>query len=178
MIKEKKNLSRAGFTLIELILYIAIVSIFITGAVLFTWDVVYGSVKSTTQQEVTAVGQLLSKRILYEVRNATAITSLSSSDLCLTSENATYNPTRIYQSGSEIRIAWGGGSSDCTSMTFDESLTSNQVEVVSLSFQDLSSGPNSAHVKFTTTLRYLNPSARSEWEFEKQFTGSAEVRNR
>ena len=83
---QKSKLKR-GFTLIEMILYIAIVSIFLTGLVYFTWDLIYGRLKSYIQQEVNQNIRFASARIIYEIRNAKSVnspTSGSSETLSLT----------------------------------------------------------------------------------------------
>ena len=164
-----------GFTLIELILYVALLSIFIGGAVLFAWDVIYGRVKSNVQQEVSHNLRYAGKRILYEIRNASAINSVSSSNICLASSNSARNPTRIYVSSSRLQIAWGGGSSDCTSMTNDEPISSNEVTVSSLTFTDLSSSTDSYNINFAITVD--STADREEWQRSQSYSSSAELRS-
>lgn len=164
-----------GFTLIELIIYIALIAIFIGGAVSFSWDIIYGGAKSDVEREVNQNLRLVSKRISYEIRNASAINSLATSDLCLVSADATRNPTRIYVSSGRMHIAWGGGSANCTGMTNDQPLTSNQVSVSGLTFTNNSSGTNSYNVQFSLTIS--STGTRNEWQKSENYTGSAEMRS-
>lgn len=166
---------KQGFTLIELILYIALVSIFISGAILFSWDIIYGRVKSDVGQEVNQNLRLAAKRISYEIRNASAINSVVASDLCLASSTAARNPTRIYVSSGRLHIAWGGGTANCTSMTSDLPLTSNLVTVSGLTFTDRSSGTNSYNIEYSFTVS--STATRKEWQKSQSYSSSAEMRS-
>lgn len=174
MIRINHKSSR-GFTLIELLLYVAIISLFIGAAVVFAWNVVYGRVKSTTQQEVNQNLRLAGKRIMYELRNASAVNSVGASDVCLANIDPARNPTKLYVVSNRLRIAWGGGSSDCTGMTNDEPLTSSAVAVSSLTFTDLSSGTESTNVKYSLAIDSTGD--RQEWQMSKVYTASTEVRS-
>jgi len=172
-VKSQKS-SVNGFTLIELILYTALVSIIISGAILFAWDIIYGRVKSQVQQEVNQNLRLASKRIVYEVRNASDINSVGANDLCLASADSDRNPTKIYVSSGRLWIGWGGGSSDCTGLTNDEPLTTNLVSVSGLNFNDLSFG-ESKNIDFTITVESTGD--RQEWQKSQTYSSSVEVRS-
>lgn len=167
-----------GFSLIEMILYIAIVSVFLGGAIQFAWNLVYGQVKATALQDVNANTRFVGKRIAYEIRNASAINSVTSSSLCLASTNVTYNPVKIYLSSGAIRLGWGGGSPTCASTTNDVPLTSAGVTVNSIVFTNLT--PVSAlsrHVLYTYTISASATSGRQEYVASQSYEGSAEVRS-
>lgn len=157
-----------GFTLIELILYIALITIFISSAILLAWDIIYGRVKSSVQQEVTQNLRLASKRIIYEVRNATDITLVEDTRLCLSSDR---NPLVFYLSSDRLMIGWGGS---CTLSTQNYALTSNQVTVSTLDFDDLSIS-NSKNIQFTITIESIGD--RKEWERTQSYTSSVELRS-
>jgi type II secretory pathway pseudopilin PulG len=120
--------NRSGFTLIELILYIALLAIFITGAIYFTWDVIYGREKAFQQQIVDQSTRIAMERIAYEIRRAKDIQSVSVGQIILDNDGST---TEISLVGDAVQIISGG------SGPFD--LTSSQVRVTSLTFVDLSS---------------------------------------
>jgi prepilin-type N-terminal cleavage/methylation domain-containing protein len=170
IVKKKKQ---AGFTLIELLLYVALVSIFISGAILFAWDVIYGQVRSSIQRDVAYNLRFASKRISYELRNAASVISTTSNQICLSSNTIAYNPTLIYQSGNELRIAWGGGSGDCTSMTNDAALVAPNLTVNTFAVTDLSTG-NSTNIQFSLTVS--SDGVRDEWDFSETYQTSVEVR--
>lgn len=163
-----------GFTLIELLLYIALVSIFISGAILFGWDLVYAQAKAGVERDLQQETRLVANRVTHEVRNASALNSVSATALCLASATAARNPTRIYLASNRIRVAWGGGSSDCTNMTNDQPLTAARFVASSLLFTDLSSLPLSKNLQFSLTLE--SQGDRKEWQATRSITSSVEMR--
>lgn len=161
-----------GFTLIELILYVALSALFMSAAVAFAWDIIYGRVRSYTEQEVNQNMRLAAKRIAYEIRNASAITAAGSS-LTLAMSDSSRNPTVIDLSGGRVRIGYGSsGSCPTTAPCF---LTDDLVTASGLSFTNFSSGLESQHIRFTFTIsRTGGPKAYQETQ---TYTGSAEVRS-
>lgn len=173
--KIKKEAKNKGFTFIEMILYIAIVGFFITGAVQFAWDVIFAQEKSFVQQEVNQNLRLATQRMAFEIRNASGVNSVGADTLCLASANSTYNPTYFYVSSQRLYIGWGGGSSDCTGLTNTQTLTSNQVNVTSLSFTDLST-VGTSNISVTVTVEGLAPNNRQEWQKTQSYQTSVEIR--
>lgn len=165
---------QGGFTFLELILYIALIAIFISGSIVFAWDLILGQVKSRVQQEVTQNGRLAAQRLAYEIRNASSINSVSATSVCLASATDARNPTRFYLSGGQLRVAWGGGSVNCTSMTNDQPLTSNQVTVSGLNFTDRSNGA-SENIEFTFTVSATG--TRQEWQDSQTYADTIELRS-
>lgn len=174
-VKMLHKKSKGGFTLIELILYVALVSIFISGAILFAWDIIYGSEKAAIQRQVNQNTRLVARRIAYEIRNASAINAVSASDLCLASADSARNPTHIYLSSEQIVMEWGGGSSDCTSMSNSETLTDTELTVDDLTFTDLSSGTDSYNIEYSFSISSTGD--RIEFQKTQAYSGSAEVRS-
>lgn len=113
---------------------------------------------------------------MYEIRNASAINSVSAGSLCLASSIPARNPTRIYLSSGVIRIAWGGGTANCTTMTNDVTLTNNKITASALTFTDRSSGVLSENIEFGFTLSVNE--VRQEWQKTSSFTGTAEIRSK
>jgi prepilin-type N-terminal cleavage/methylation domain-containing protein len=172
------NNMKKGFSLIEMILYIAIVSIFLGGVVQLAWNSIYGRVKSQVMQQVSYASRFAGKRMLFEIRNASGINSVTASSLCLASADSVRNPTHIYLSGSAIHIGWGGGSPTCASTTNDVALTGSNVTVSSLVFTNLStSSLSSRHVQFTYTISSSATSGRQEYVASQSYEGSAEIRS-
>ena len=168
--------TKNGFTLIELILYVALISVFVTGAVYFAWDIIYGRVKSGVQLEVSQNLRLASKRIIQEIRNAEGVSSIGVSTISLVMEDSARNPTAFDVSNGRLRIGFGSSGSCPTSAPC--TLTSDQVTVTELTFTDLSSGGGeTVNVSFTITLESNNPSGRQEWERSDTFSTSVELRS-
>ncbi len=163
-IKNLKFKINNGFTLVELILYIAIVTIFMTGVIYFTSDIVYGRVKSQVHQEVNQNIRFASKRIMYEIRNASSVT-VSPSSITLGSTDVGRNPTVIDVFGNRLRIGYGGN---------QYFLTSNKVTVSNLSFTDLSTA-GTTNVKFSITIDSTGD--RREFQKSETYETSVELRS-
>ena len=172
-------MKKTGFSLIEMILYMGIVSIFLGGAVLFSLNISYGRVKAQVGEDVHYAARFVGKRILYELRNASAIQNVSPTSICLLSANATYNPVKIYLSTGVIRIGWGGGSPTCATTTSDQSLTGTNVNVTNLNFTDVTTGAGglTRHIRFSFTISAKNTTGKQEYIAEDSYSGSAEVRS-
>jgi hypothetical protein len=54
-------------------------------------------------------------------------------------------------------------------------LTNNKVQMSNLSFKNLSRSGTPGSIQVSFTLSRLNPANRNEYEYQKAFTGSAEV---
>src|SRR3990167_10720956 len=94
-----------GFTFIEIILYVSIVSIILVALVPFAWNVIGGSVKSSAEQEVNSQARFISERIKYEVRNADGINSVAAASISLDPPGTSNDPTIIDLSGGILAAA-------------------------------------------------------------------------
>jgi len=164
-----RNDNEGGFTLIELILYIALISIFIGGAVQFAWDIIYGQAKSTTQQQVNHNLRLAAERVSFEIRNASNITSVTSSNLCLSTTDR--GPLAIYLETNQLKIGWGNS---CATPTNTYVLTGNRVSVTNLQFTDLST-TDTKNIKVSMTIE--NIGHRQEYQKTQTYTTTVELRS-
>jgi len=166
-----------GVTLIELILYVALFIIFLTGVVSLGVQTILMRQKASTQQEVIANTRILSKRIAFEIRNASAVTTITPTSITLASADALRNPTVIAKTGDRVTIGWSGaGACPTSSPCF---LTSDDVSVDSLLFANMSDGGGKTNsVKYTFTISKVNPGGRSEWNYTQTLTGNAEMRSK
>lgn len=121
-----------GFTFIELLLYISLVAIFVTGAVSFTFDILDGREKSFQRQLVEQNARAALARITYEVRRARNIVSVSGGQLVL--DNGSGATTTLDLALGRVRLTTGGAG--------PFPLTSNEVVVTNLTFTDLRSVDN------------------------------------
>lgn len=129
-----------GFTLVELIIYIALISVFITSSIYFAWDVIYGREKANQEQVVAQSARIALEKIAKEIRSAKDVQSISPGQLVLDKGGST---TAIELSSGVIRISPSG--------LGPYNLTSNQVRVTDLSFTDLSTS-NAKSLKVTIKL--------------------------
>ncbi|MCD8484353.1 prepilin-type N-terminal cleavage/methylation domain-containing protein [Candidatus Woesebacteria bacterium] len=171
---SKNNTSQGGFTLIELLIYIALTSLIMSSITLLGLNLVLAQQQSDVQLTVAANIQNIAQRVQYEVRNAQSIVSASANDICLISSVPNRSPVRIYRTNNTARIAWGGGGSDCSSLSFDEQFSDSSVAVSSFDFSDFSQA-NSEHVFFSVTVEY--DGGRAEWQRTESYAGSVELRS-
>ena len=159
----------AGFTLIELILYVSILTIMLSAIIPFAWDVIGSSAKSATQQEVNTQARYVSERIKYEIRRASEITAVTPTSLNLTnfSPDTTTVIDILYE---KIRINKNGGG--------EINLNSDNTTISSLTFTDYRSADSKTkNIQFTFTLNSLFGSAGQKYTATTTIESDAEMRS-
>lgn len=171
---------RKGFTLIEVLLYIAIVTIIMSAFILFAWNAIILGAKNNTQQELYAQGRIVSERILSEIRNANDInTGTSNFDVDLVN-NSSYqlslnadtpnNPTIFSVSSGILMIKLGAATA--------VPLHSDTIHVTSLIFSNYSSGDGKTkNIKYILTFTPSSSSASQAYKGTVTLESSAEIRS-
>lgn len=173
--KNLKINKKSGFTFLELLIYVGIVTVVVSSLIKFAWNVIGSGVKNSTQEEVYAAARYVSERIKYEIRNSNGINTGSSTfgsspGVLSLVQTAPNNPTVIDLSAGKVRIKLGAAA------TVD--LNSNDTTVTSLIFTNYSSGDNKTkHVGFTLTIQSSSSSVRQEYSDSVTLRSSAEVRS-
>lgn len=160
-----------GFTLIELILYIALVSMIFATLVPFAWNIINGGVKVGVEQEVYSQARFLSQRIKKEIRDASAVTVCNATSLTLTNPAAALNPTTFTFGSSQVTITQG------TQIPSPVRLHSIDTSVTAFNCTDYT-GTNTDNVQVNFTIESNYSSATRKEYFESlvvQLTG--ETRN-
>jgi len=163
---------KKGFTLVEMLLYLAILSVVILSFSSFLFLSYTSRSKAATIAEIEQQGSQTMSLITQNIRNAASITApaggVSASSLTLTEYTGAVSPTVFDQSGNTMRIT-----EDTTAAV---NITSNRVVVSNLSFRNLSrpSTPGVIQIKFTLT--HINPDNRGEYSYSKNFTSTASLR--
>lgn len=161
---------KGGFTFIELLLYMAIVTIVLSSLVPFAWNIIGAAAKSNTEEEVFSQSRYISERIKYEIRNASGINSVSATSISLANSVAAQNPTVIDLSGGNVRIKQGAGATT--------NLNSPDVAISSLTFTNNTSGDNKTkNITFVFTLNANYGTAGQEYIETTSIRSSAEVRS-
>lgn len=167
-----KKLSPAGFTLVELLLYVSIASIILLITSLFLFTLLESRIKNQTIAEVEQQGLQVMQLVTQTARNSEAITSpavgTSASSLTLDVVAAGSDPTTFDLSSGVIRITEGAGTATA--------LTNSRVTASALTFQNLSRASTPGTVRIQFTLTAVNPSGRNEYNFAKTFIASASLR--
>jgi len=171
---QKSNVQHksAGFTLVELLLYVAISGVILLVTTMFLQTLLESRIKNQTIAEVEQQGIQVMQIITQTVRNADVLNSptigASATSLSVNTYTAGNNPTVFDLSGGVIRIKEGAGSAIA--------LTNARVTVSDLNFQNLSRSGTPGTIRISFTLSHVNPSGRNEYAFSKVFTGSATLR--
>ncbi len=157
---------KKGFTLIEFLIYIILISLFMTGMLSFSWNVIYGKEKAYQNQIVDQNARSAMARIAYEIRRAKNIQSLSPNQLVL--DNGSSSTTTIDLSSGTVRISTGGGG--------PYNLTSNQVDVTSFNFTNLTTGNNnSKNIQVSLTVKQKDQIFSGQIQSEVAMTSTIEL---
>jgi type II secretory pathway pseudopilin PulG len=149
------------FSLIELLIYIALISVFMTGMISFALRSSKTRAKVENIQLVEQNLKSAHQRIAYEIARAKNVQNISTSQLVLDNGGS---PTTINFSSQKIFITSGGLGPDA--------LTSNQVAVTTLNFADLTSTDNNAKnikVDITIEMAGYSQSMNQSTELNSQF---------
>ncbi|MEI7451934.1 MAG: prepilin-type N-terminal cleavage/methylation domain-containing protein [Candidatus Falkowbacteria bacterium] len=165
--------NKSGFTLLEILLYIAITSILMLAVSFFMAMLLEARIKNQTIAEVEQQGLQVMQIITQTTRNATIINApsigTSSSTLSVNTYITTTTPTVFYLASSTIRMT--------ESSTAAVDLNNGRVLASNLLFLNLSrssSTPGGVRIQFT--LSSVNTSGRNEYNFTKTFISSAALR--
>ena len=163
---------KKGFTLIEMLLYLSILSVVVLALSSFLFLTYTSRIKGNVIAEVEQQGSQTMSLITQNIRNSSGITlpvaGASAASLDLTEYIGAVSPTIFNQSGNKIQITEGaGGAVD---------LTSNRVIVSGLSLQNLSRPGTPGVIRIQFTLTHINPANRGEYIYSKTFTSTASRR--
>lgn len=161
-----------GYTLIELLLYIAVVGLLLGG--LMTFFVMAGSVrvKSQSVMEVDQQGLFVIDTVTQAIRSADSVSApvngTSGTSLTLASTTPALNPTTVSLSGTAIHLKEGTAAA--------LPLTNSRVAVTNFSIKNLGRSGTPGSIQISFTLSTVNNSGRSEYGYSKNFIATASVR--
>lgn len=162
---------QAGYTLIELLLYVVIVGALLTSLTYFFGMMADSRVKNQTISEVNDQAAMAMDTITQTIHNATSITTPaaagSGASLTLVVPTGALSPTVFSLSGTTLQIKEGAAAA--------VALTSNDVQITSLTFTNLTKAGTSGIVQVSFTMSRPNPSNRNEYDYQKTFVDSAEI---
>jgi Tfp pilus assembly protein PilW len=149
-----------GFTLIEFLIYISIVGLILVLMTNLFWNVILGGTKENSYQEVQQNGRFAIFKMKQEIKKAIGINNplpgSSANSLSLVMANPIFNPTVFDLNGGKLRITKGGSS--------PIEITTDQINVSSLSFTNLSYSDTPGTVMVEMTIENLNPANRNEYQ--------------
>lgn len=171
---------RKGFTLVEMILYVALLAIMMGAALPIALQLVTNGTKSGITQEVYHSARYASERIMYEIRNANGIYDASSTfdvDIATTTGAALYligaspatDPTVITVASGTLQIRQGAGD--------PVALNSVDSRVASLIFSNYSTSTYN-NVGFVLTMANAATSTRQEYRASTTINTSVGIRSK
>jgi competence protein ComGC len=162
--KEAIKKKEKAFTLVEILVYLAIVSSILVFTIGFVWDVIFGDIKGNSLREVRQNGEFALIKITQEVKKAKKINfpSIGSSGdyLSLEMANLNLNPTIFNVSGGKLRITQGTG--------LPIELTTGEINA-NILFRNLSYANTPGAVRAEITISRLNPGNRMEYQASLDF---------
>lgn len=163
---------QAGYTLIELLLYIAMIGILLSAVVAFFGMTTDARVKNQSITEVNEQATYVMDYITQTVRNASSITSpaisASGSSLTLAVPTANLSPTVFSLVSGVLQVKEGTAAA--------VPLTSSKVQVSAFTITNLGRSGTSGIVKISFTLNRLTSPSLNEYDYQRTFTTSVGIR--
>lgn len=170
--KKYIPIKNAGFSLVELLIYLGLVSVMLTAMATFIGIMIQSSVKNMVITTVDENGASLIDVIGQSIRNAESITlpaaNSSSSAMTLDVVTPANDPTIFDLSNGVMQIKKGNATV--------VQLSASQVIISNLSFYNVSRTGTPGSIKYQFTLTYRTTSNRPEYSYSKTFYGSASLR--
>lgn len=176
-VKRKMPNDSRGFTLLEVLLYLAIFSSVIGSIIGLSNLVITQRVHNQVVSEVNYQAEAVTASVIRTIQQATNVTTPSlgqtSNSLTLAMPNSAANPTiyNAYNDGTTTRLRISEGSPAILNY-----LTSSHAAVSNLSFTNAGLTGSKGSIKIQFTLSYKNNSVRHEYNYAKTFYGAANIR--
>lgn len=168
------NGASKGFTLLEFVLYIGIVGIVLLVAGAIGLNVLFGKAKLMAVEEVSQSARFALERMSERIRSAKAIVNplpgAAAAALSLEFADADKNPTVFDAAAGILRIKEGLGA--------PIPLTANEVSITDLQFSNISYPNTPGTLRVELRLKLVNPENRQEYNFEKTFYTTANIRKK
>jgi prepilin-type N-terminal cleavage/methylation domain-containing protein len=153
---RKRHSNQNGFTLIELIIYVAVVGMVLVAFVGYSINVLQSKQKTNNQLEAQFNARFTLQRITQEIREASGVNtgdSIFGADpgrLSLVKYTAAKNPTIIDLTADdgEVQIQYGASAA--------ESITTDQVQITNLTFNNVSGPAGKKAIQIQLTVKIDN----------------------
>jgi type II secretory pathway pseudopilin PulG len=161
-----------GFSLLETLLYIGLLSLIIVSIGSFYSLVIRERAKNNTIAEVEQQGQFIMDTITQSIRNAESVSlpvpQSSADSINLSMQDINKDPTVFSLSSQNIIVQEGIGSL--------VNLNGDRVEALEIIFTNMTLPGSPGSIKVSFVLKYKNPGSRYEFDYTKTFSSSASLR--
>jgi uncharacterized protein (TIGR02145 family) len=163
----------SGFTLVEFLIYSVIVMFIMGSLVLVGINVIKGRAKVMVAEEISHNGRMALEKIALAIREAEAVNApligefgeTLSLQMFLDEENPT-----IFEVNESEMLTMKKGSEEATI------ITSDKIKIKSIKFTNVSYPNANGSIKIEITAGYNNPSEREEYDLEKTFFTTENIR--
>ncbi|MFA5076491.1 MAG: prepilin-type N-terminal cleavage/methylation domain-containing protein [Patescibacteria group bacterium] len=177
-------MNQRGFTLIEFVIYIGIVTFVLIASLTFAWTIINDQIKQGNLIEVNYHGGFIMQKVLYYSQRASTVDAqtvynTNPGKLVL---NYPTNPQIVIDTYQK-QITLGGNPVTITKLRFQEGvstaidLTSDEVTVNNFSITNLSTA-NVTTFRVDLDLEAVNPSGSKTYEAQNAWTISATLRQK
>ncbi|MBI4034752.1 type II secretion system protein [Candidatus Saccharibacteria bacterium] len=175
--ENRKPKTEKGFTLLEILLYLAIFAVTIGSIVGLSQAAISQRIKNQVIAEVNYQGEAVLASLSQAIRSAASVTSPalgeSSASLTLATAAGSTNPTifqAITDSGrTRLRLSEGSPASSYF-------LTNSHVRLSNLSFVNAGADGTAGSIKIQFDLSYESDSPRHEYVFSKTYWGATNLK--
>jgi len=168
------NNNKKGFTLVEMIIYILIISLILVAITYYAIDIIGAKTKAASYQEVQHNARFAMRRLVNEIRMADDLNASFSTfsthpgELSLSNNDSTKDPVFFDIKNERLRISQG--------ISGPYYLTSDNVRVTNLVFEDLSVTDRTKNIKISITVEHVNPENRNDFEASVSMESTAVIR--
>lgn len=159
-----------GFTLIEYLIYVAILAVFLISSTAIMLVLQSGKGKTEAMQEVEQNGRIAVQTLERRIRNATSValpaTGASSTFIVLAGSTT----ATIGLRNQALEIKEGAAASS--------SLTSADVKLTDLVFENRAGATAPAAIHFSFTVSSTNPGNNPDYAYSQSYAGSSVIRRR
>jgi hypothetical protein len=142
-----------GYSFIEVVLYIAISSIVLTGLVQFGWLVVYRQQQSAHLRSMAAVHDRILHRLQYELTHAKSIQLAAGDTLCFTPADQSFTRMIFFIVQDQLWLGKNTLSLDCTNPEEEVMFSDEAVLVKNLNFEEILTGDIQS-IQYSFTLEH------------------------
>ncbi len=164
-------MKQKSFSLIEILLYISMVSIIILAVSTLLAMILNARIKTETMLEVESQGQFLVETITKSINEAQSVNlpaATTGDSLSLATNDVNTTPTVYALSSGALTIAEGA--------LPNEKLTNSKITVSNLNFTNTqNAGSTSGAIQVNFTISFNNTSNRNEYDYQKTFQTTASI---
>lgn len=164
--------NQKGFSIVEMIVYIAIFALFVGALVTFTLNINSSRLHSQIMLEMKDQGADLIRTLTTSIKNATAIntpgTGISSGVLSINTSSPSTTPTVFSEDGEALFVTESTGSA--------VALTNNKVKITNLTFTNVSRVGTPGIIQIRFTISNTASKTLAAEQYSVNFYGSSAVR--